>query len=417
MSCRRRVKKLLKKKVISMSFKKFFETIVEKILMASGAITSLTIILIVIFLFKEGGGLFKSPIIEEGFSLVVNKDNPINKLTPIEIKEIFDSEIVSWAEVGGADEDILIFRLNDITSYVTEDELGDEMQYVPQCITKIISDNPNIIAFVPIQHLEESANIKTLDCGNIKPSDFFGGEEWYPTSQPAPLFGVVPLIMGTLWVSLAAILFALPFGLAVAIYMAELASPRMRGLLKPVIELLAGIPSVVYGFFGLVIIVPLIQDLFNLPVGETALAGSIILAIMALPTIITVAEDAIRTVPRATKEASLALGATHFQTIYKVVLPYSVSGIMAAVVLGIGRAIGETMAVLMVTGNSAIIPNTLLEPVRTIPATIAAELGEAPNGGVHYEALFLLGCILFVITLIISIGVELIAAKRPKQQM
>lgn len=401
-----------------MSFKKFFETVIEKILMASGAITSLTIILIVVFLFKEGGGLFRSPVIEEGFSLVVNSANPIDKLTPMQIKEVFDSEVVSWAEVGGKeDEDILLFRLNDITSYVSEEELGDEMQYIPQCISKIIAENPNIIAFVPNQYLEKSSQIKVLDCGDITPSDFFGGEEWYPTSQPAPLFGVIPLIMGTLWVSLAAILFALPFGLAVAIYMAELASPRVRSMLKPVIELLAGIPSVVYGFFGLVIIVPLIQDLFNLPVGETALAGSIILAIMALPTIITVAEDAIRTVPRATKEASLALGATHFQTIYKVILPYSVSGIMAAVVLGIGRAIGETMAVLMVTGNSAIIPNTLLEPVRTIPATIAAELGEAPNGGVHYEALFLLGCILFIITLIISISVELIAAKRPKQQM
>lgn len=401
-----------------MSFKKIFETIIEKILMASGAITSLTIILIVVFLFKEGGGLFSSPVIEEGYSLVVNSDNPIDKLTPMEIKEVFDSEIVSWAEVGGReDDDILVFRLNDITSYVSDEELGDEMQYIPQCITKIIAENPNIIAFVPTQYLEKSNTTKVLDCGDITPADFFGGEEWYPTSQPAPLFGVIPLIMGTLWVSLAAILFALPFGLAVAIYMAELASPRMRSCLKPVIELLAGIPSVVYGFFGLVIIVPLIQDVFNLPVGETALAGSIILAIMALPTIITVAEDAIRTVPRATKEASLALGATHFQTIYKVVLPYSVSGIMAAVVLGIGRAIGETMAVLMVTGNSAIIPNTLLEPVRTIPATIAAELGEAPNGGVHYEALFLLGCILFLITLIISIAVELIAAKRPKQQM
>lgn len=401
-----------------MSFKKFFETIIEKILMASGAITSLTIILIVIFLFKEGGGLFRSPVVEEGYSLVVNHENPVSKLTPMEIKEVFDSEIVSWAEVGGKeDEDILVFRLNDITNYVTEEEIGDEMQYIPQCITKIIAENPNIIAFVPNQYLEKNAAIKTLDCGDITPSDFFAGEEWFPTAQPAPLFGVIPLIMGTLWVSLAAILFALPFGLAVAIYMAELASPKVRGMLKPVIELLAGIPSVVYGFFGLVILVPLIQEVFKLPVGETGLAGAIILAIMALPTIITVAEDAIRTVPRATKEASLALGATHFQTICKVILPYSISGIMAAVVLGIGRAIGETMAVLMVTGNSAIIPHTLLEPVRTIPATIAAELGEAPNGGVHYEALFLLGCILFVITLIISISVELIAAKRPKQHM
>ena len=223
--------------------------------------------------------------------------------------------------------------------------------------------------------------------------------------------------MGTLWVSLAAILFALPFGIAVSIFMAELASPRVRNLLKPIIELLAGIPSVVYGFFGLVVIVPLIQKLFDLPVGETGLAGAIILAIMALPTIISVAEDSIRTVPLSTKEASLALGASHMQTIFRVTIPYCISGIMAAIVLGIGRAIGETMAVLMVTGNSAFIPTTLLEPVRTIPATIAAELGEAPNGGAHYEAIFMLGVILFIITLIISITVELISAKQHKQNM
>ncbi|MEG1372155.1 MAG: ABC transporter permease subunit, partial [Mucinivorans sp.] len=166
-----------------------------------------------------------------------------------------------------------------------------------------------------------------------------------------------------------------------------------------------------------VVIVPLIQKVFGLPVGETALAGAIILAIMALPTIITVAEDAIRTVPRATREASLALGASHFQTIGKVTLPYCVSGIMAAAVLGIGRAIGETMAVLMVTGNAAVMPDTLLEPVRTIPATIAAELGEAPSGGAHYQALFMLGAILFIITLAISISVEIIARKRSEQQM
>ena len=199
--------------------------------------------------------------------------------------------------------------------------------------------------------------------------------------------------------------------------MAELASTKMRNILKPVIELLAGIPSVVYGFFGLVVIVPMIHDFFDLPVGESGLAGAIVLAIMALPTVITVAEDAIRSVPRTTKEASLALGASHLQTIFRVILPYSVSGIMAAVVLGIGRAIGETMAVLMVTGNSAVIPTTLLEPVRTIPATIAAELGEAPSGGAHYEALFMLGVILFIITLAISITVEFISARRPKQQM
>lgn len=226
------------------------------------------------------------------------------------------------------------------------------------------------------------------------------------------MFGVVPLVAGTLLVSFIAILIALPLGLGVAIYLSELASDKVRKIMKPTIELLAGIPSVVYGFFGLVVLVPIVQNAFDLPVGETAFTGSLVLAIMALPTIITVAEDSMRSTPRAMREASLALGATHWQTIYKVIIPYSASGISAAVVLGIGRAIGETMAVLMVTGNAALIPSSLFDPVRTIPATIAAELGEAPVGGTHYQALFLLGCILFVITLIISLIVELISKKQ-----
>jgi phosphate transport system permease protein len=218
--------------------------------------------------------------------------------------------------------------------------------------------------------------------------------------------------LGTLWVSIIAILIALPLGLGVAIYISELANEHIRKILKPTIELLAGIPSVVYGFFGLVVIVPLLQKALNLPVGETVLAGSIILAIMALPTIITIAEDAMRTTPATIREASLALGATNWQTIYRVIVPYAASGITAAVVLGIGRAIGETMAVLMVTGNAAVIPHSLFEPVRTIPATIAAELGEAPSGGIHYQALFMLGCILFIITMIISVSAEIISKKQ-----
>jgi phosphate transport system permease protein len=185
----------------------------------------------------------------------------------------------------------------------------------------------------------------------------------------------------------------------------------VRDVLKPAIELLAGIPSVVYGFFGLVVLVPIVQKTFGLSVGETAFTGSIILAIMALPTIISVSEDAIRSTPRSMREASLALGATHWQTIYNVVIPYASSGISAAVVLGIGRAIGETMVALMVTGNAARIPE-LFGPVRTIPATIAAELGEAPFGGVHYQALFVLGCVLFLVTLIISITAELISKRQ-----
>lgn len=397
--------------------KRVLTTLMEKLLMISGFATSLIILLIVIFLFKEGAGLFNSPDVEEGYVLAVNKENSITKLSPKDILDVFDAKIVNWKELGGPDEEILVFRLSDLTNYVSEEELGADFEHIPACISKVVAGHPHIIAYFPEQYVAEDFAGKILDKGRITAAQFFIGKQWYPTSQPSPLYGVLPLLLGTLWVSFGAILIALPFGLAVAIYLAELADERLRKILKPVIELLAGIPSVVYGFFGLVVIVPMIQTAFSLPVGETGLAGSVILAIMALPTIITVAEDAIRSTPRAMKESSLALGATHWQTIRKVVIPYSISGITAAAVLGIGRAIGETMAVLMVTGNAAVMPTILLEPVRTIPATIAAELGEAPAGGVHYEALFMLGCILFLLTLVISITVEMISSRNRKQSM
>ena len=383
--------------------------------MLSGSITSIVIVLIVVFLFREGAGLFSSPGVEEGYVLAVNRDNPVRELSPEQIMKVFDADIANWSEVGGADEPILVFRLDDITQYATEEELGADLGNAPQCLSRIVAAHPGMIAYLPEQYIAENFAGRILDEGRITPRSFFCGAQWYPTAQPAPQYGLLPLLAGTLWVGLAAILIALPFGLAVAIYMAELADDRLRRMLKPVIELLAGIPSVVYGFFGLVVIVPLVQRVFGLPVGETALSGSIILAVMALPTIITVAEDAIRTTPRAMKESSLALGATLWQTIRKVVIPYALPGIAAAAVLGIGRAIGETMAVLMVTGNAAVIPHTLLEPVRTIPATIAAELGEAPAGGAHYEALFMLGCVLFLLTLLVSVSVEIITAKHARK--
>lgn len=391
----------------------FFEKLVEGGLLISGSVSSFTILLIVVFLFKEASNLFNTPTTEEGYVLVVNSANEVNKLSPEQMMDIFDGNITNWKEIGGKDMDILPFRLSDLTNYYPEEELGDEFQYIPQKISELINKEPGIIAFFPEQYLlQDHFQGKVLPAQNITPGEFFGGTKWYPTATPAPIFGLIPLLLGTLLVSIGAIVFSLPFGLAVAIYMAEIANKRMRDFLKPIIELLAGIPSVVYGFFGLVVIVPLIQKTFDLPVGETAFAGSVVLAIMALPTIITVAEDAMRTTPRAMKEASLALGATQWQTIHKVIVPYSISGITSAVVLGIGRAIGETMAVLMVTGNAAVIPTSFFEPVRTIPATIAAELGEAPAGGAHYEALFLLGAVLFLITLLLSVSVEYISSKR-----
>ena len=391
--------------------KKIFGRIIEGLLTCSGFVTSITILLIVAFLFAEAFGLFRSRVIEEGYVLAVNKGNPVNELSPEQIKNVFDEEITNWSQVGGADLPIRVFRLENLTELVPEEELGAEYEHASAKIGEIVAADPGIIAFLPKKFIESGFPGKLLDDERISFKDVFAGKEWFPTATPAPQFGFLPLITGTLWVSFFAILIALPFGISVSVYMSEVADKRVRNLLKPVIELLSGIPSVVYGFFGLIVIVPLIQKIFDLPVGETGLAGSIILAIMALPTIITVSEDAMRNCPRTMKEASLALGASRWQTIYKVVIPYSISGITSAVVLGIGRAIGETMAVLMVTGNAAVIPTTILEPLRTIPATIAAELGEAPAGGAHYQALFLLGVVLFFITLIINFSVEYVSSK------
>lgn len=393
--------------------RRIIEKLIESILTVSGAVTTVTILLIVVFLFREGLGLFNSPAVENGYSLCVNTANRVTHLGPYQIKEIFDYEIENWDEVGGADEPIEVFRFEEIFSRYSDQELGDDYALLPEKLGEVIASTPGIVAFLPNQYLPKGMpGVKVLRGDKITLADFFGGREWMPTATPAPQFGVLPLILGTLWVSIVAILIALPLGLGVAIYLSELAGERMRKILKPTIELLAGIPSVVYGFFGLVVLVPLVQKGFDLPVGETGFTGSVILAIMALPTIITVAEDAMRGTPRAMREASLALGATQWQTIYKVIVPYAASGISAAVVLGIGRAIGETMAVLMVTGNAAVMPTTLFEPLRTIPATIAAELGEAPAGGAHYQALFMLGCILFIITLIISISAEMISKQQ-----
>lgn len=392
--------------------KKTLNNILKGIFSASGFITSIVIILIVVFLFAEGAGLFENKIIEKGYVLALNRSNDVKELSAAQILGIFDEDITNWKEVGGEDLPIKTFRLEDITKYFTEEELGGEYEHAGAKIVQLIEENPGIIAFIPEVFLPAGADVNLVKDNTIPLRDVFFGKEWFPTATPSPLFGILPLLLGTLWVSIFAILFALPFGLSVSIYMSEVAPERVRRTLKPVIELLNGIPSVVYGFFGLIFIVPMLQTTFNLPVGESGLAGSIILAIMALPTIITVSEDAMRSCPRDMREASLALGATQWQTIHKVVIPYSSSGITSGIVLGIGRAIGETMAVLMVTGNAAVIPRTLLEPLRTIPATIAAELGEAPAGGAHYQSLFLLGIILFFITLIINMSVEYVSHRK-----
>lgn len=245
----------------------------------------------------------------------------------------------------------------------------------------------------------------------VSPVDFLSGKSWYPISEPAQL-GILPLIFGSLMVTLGAAIISIPIGVACAVYIAEIAPSRIKEVLKAGIELLAAIPSVVLGFIGMVTLVPWVKTTFHLPTGLTALSGSIILAFMAMPTIVSIAEDALYSVPKSYKEGAFALGATHWQTIYRVLLPAASSGVVAAIMLGIGRVVGETMAVMMITGNAAVIPQNILVPVRTLTATIAAEMGEAVVGSEHYFALFAIGIVLFIISFIINVTADLFLHKR-----
>ena len=230
---------------------------------------------------------------------------------------------------------------------------------------------------------------------------------WIPVTFKQQAFGVLPLFTGSLVVTVLATILLLPFGVFGAIYIAEIGSSVERSFLKPFIEVLAGIPSVVIGFFGLVVLSPALKYVFNLNTGLTAITGAILLALMAIPTVISISEDAIRSVPAAYKEASLALGAGKLQTIFRIIVPAALPGIIAAIMLGMGRVIGETMAVLMVTGNAAKITFNPFDSVRTMTATIAAEMGEVAFGSQHYQALFWVGLILLVITF----GLNIVAQK------
>lgn len=230
---------------------------------------------------------------------------------------------------------------------------------------------------------------------------FLGGLNWYPISEP-PQFGILPLLLGSLAVTLGASVIAIPLGVAVAVYLAEIAPAAVREALKPVIELLASIPSVVIGFVGIAILAPAIKQAFGLQTGFTGLTGAVALAWMALPTIVSISEDALRAVPASYKEASLALGASRWETIVHATLPAARPGIVAAAMLGVGRVVGETMAVMMLTGNAAVLPTSLLQPLRTMTATVAAEMGETVFGSPHYHALFGIGLVLFLITFAIN---------------
>ena len=238
--------------------------------------------------------------------------------------------------------------------------------------------------------------------------EFIGGKAWYPTAEPAE-FGIRPLILGTVWITLGAMLFCIPVGIGSALFLHEIAGFRLRSILKPIIEILAGIPSIVYGFFGMIIIAPFLQNLLDIPIGQCALTASLILGVMAVPTVCSLAEDALNFVPKSFREASYALGANRWQTLTRVIIPAAGSGISTAIILGMSRVVGETMTVLMVAGGAAVIPKSYLDPVRPMTATIAAEMGEAVVGSPHYHALFAIGLVLFLITMAFNIIAEIIS--------
>ena len=238
-------------------------------------------------------------------------------------------------------------------------------------------------------------------------AEFLFSTEWYPTSVSNVRYGTLALTLGTLSVTAVAIVLAVPFGLGAAIFVSEFCSTRLRETLKIVIELLAAIPSVVWGFIGLTVMSRITVALTGAPVGVNLLSGGVILALMSVPIIVSIGEDALKAVPDSFREASLAMGATRWQTVYRVLVPAARNGLLAAVLLGVGRAVGETMAVLMATGHAVQVPHSLLDSVRTLTANIAAELGEAPAGSNHYRVLFLTGTLLFLITFAVNFAADL----------
>ena len=266
-----------------------------------------------------------------------------------------------------------------------------------------------ILILIGIFSLLITEGLPAFEEVNVK--EFFTSNIWNPTSGRQPSYGIVGMIVSTLSVTLGSLIFSVPIGIAAAAYLAEVAGPKEREILKPIIEILASIPSVVLGFIGIVFVGPWIARIFGLNQGLNVINGSILLGVMAIPTIVSISEDAITAVPKEYKHASLALGTNRWHTLIFVTLPAALSGITAAVMLGMGRAIGETMAVLMATGNAPRMPESIFSSIRTMTATIAIELGEVPFNTTHYHTLFAIGTVLFVMTFVVNLISDIVLHK------
>jgi len=250
--------------------------------------------------------------------------------------------------------------------------------------------------------------------GEVGLGTMLSGVAWYPTSEPGK-FGLLPLIVGSLYVTMVALIVCVPVGVGAAVFISEFSGRRVKDVMKSIIEFMAAVPSVVYGLIGVAVLIPLVKDVFVLDSGMTALTGGVVLGIMSIPTVVSISEDALHAVPSDLRRGSAALGNTRWQTTHKVTLPAASSGIFAAVMLGLGRAIGETMAVLMLTGNAAVMPTSVFESIRTMTGTIAAEMGEVVQGGLHYSVLFAVGLVLFAITFTINLAADIVLERQRKR--
>lgn len=250
--------------------------------------------------------------------------------------------------------------------------------------------------------------------GDVGLGTMLSGTQWYPTSDPGK-FGMLPLVLGSLLVTGVALLVSIPLGVGAAIHISEFSRGPLKDVQKSIIEFMAAVPSVVYGLVGVAVLIPLVKDVFGLDSGLTALTGGVVLGIMSIPTVVSISEDALHAVPVDLRRGSAALGNTRWQTTFKVTIPAASSGIFAAMMLGLGRAIGETIAVLMLTGNAAVMPSTVFESVRTMTGTIAAEMGEVVQGGMHYSVLFTVGLVLFAITFGINLAADLVLEKQRRR--
>jgi len=366
----------------------------KRVVQAAGWTTLVVLIGLAVFLFREGlPALSRTPY--EGLVFAVHPTNPVSQLEAEAVRSLLRGE-KKWVDLGGPAAPVVPVYLGNLERYASRD---------PAAVRRVLDSlagQQGVLFALPEALLPASTRRVVV---RWKPfQELFGSVRWSPTYEPLPSVGVWPLLVGSLWVSLIGLAVVVPVGLAMAIYAVEFLPKPLYYPVKILWELLAGLPSVVVGFWGLVVLVPWVKDTFHLEAGETAFTAGLILGWMTLPLMASLTEEALSAIPPLLVEASYGLGATQWQTIRRFKLPYILPSLAAAILLSAGRILGETMVVLIVSGNAPVLTFTPLQPVRTLPATLAAELGEAPVGSYHYHVLFLLGVMLFLLTLALNLA-------------